>query len=112
MVRLDAPSGWGTVRDPETDERVPVDDDFDGETADRLADEYAPLSVEGGEAEDEDEGDEEEAGFDPSEYTLDELEAELEDADIDADADTLHERESEGKGREGAHEIIDAVVED
>lgn len=46
--------------------------------------------------------------LDPSEYTLDELEAGLEDAD--ADADTLHDRESEGDDRVGAHEIIDAVL--
>lgn len=45
--------------------------------------------------------------FDPSGYTLSELEAALEESDLSADE--LHEREREGDDRKGAHEMIDAV---
>lgn len=46
MVRLTCSrSGWGTVRDPTTGERIPVDADVDLEVAERLVDEYATVEI-------------------------------------------------------------------
>lgn len=48
MARLTCSrSGWGTVRDPKTGERIPIDSDLSDEQAERLADQYGPISYEG-----------------------------------------------------------------
>lgn len=45
MVHIDTPSGWGMVRDPETDEDIDVMDgnEVDDDVADRLVAEYDRL---------------------------------------------------------------------
>lgn len=47
MARLTCSrSGWGTVRDPKTGERIPIDSDLETEQAQRLADRYDAISYE------------------------------------------------------------------
>ena len=46
MARLTCSrSGWGTVRDPETGDRIAVDADVSLDQGMRLADEYGPIEV-------------------------------------------------------------------
>lgn len=75
MARLTCSrSGWGTVQDPETGERVDVTSEVDDDVAERLADEYAAIEVEdtNSETEDDDSSDDE--------TTVDERAVELADA--------------------------------
>lgn len=59
MVRLACTRpGWGRVRDPETDEYVPLNADVEPSVAERLADRYDPVSIV--ESEDDEDADENE----------------------------------------------------
>lgn len=110
MVRLTGPSSWGTVRDPETDERVPLSDDVDEDVAERLADYYDEIEIDGDEeddggAGDEAEGEDEtetetEGEEDLSELTHDELKERAEAEGIDDEID-LRSKE----------DIVDALSE-
>lgn len=114
MTRLNTPSGWGTVLDPETNERVPVGEDLDSDVAKRIADEYSSVEIADETAEEGDsDTDDGSIPFDPSEYTIAELEDKLEGSDYSEE--TLRELgsvEKNQKDRNGALRTIADALED
>lgn len=120
MVELQCSrSGWSTVRDPETGDRVSLSTDVDEETAARLVDRYDPVSyaTDPADTDDGDDGDGEdgdvEPPFTPGEKTIDELEDELANTDYDdAELEALADAERDGENRDGALDVIEEASED
>lgn len=118
MVRVETDrSGWSTVQDPETGERVPLGEDgVDPDVAERLADAYGPVEVVNGDGDDSDDTDEDSDGDttddtdgESATYDREELEemeyGELQTLAADADTDAVD-------GRSSRADIVEALSDD
>lgn len=113
MVRLTSSrSGWSSVRDPETDEYVSLDDDVDDEVAERLTDRYDPVTradeADTAEEEDEEEEEGEEEEFDATEFVdrtpMDDVVEDVENGEADDHLDAVEDAAE----REGVQDAVEA----